>query len=206
MGLSGTKEYSLLKRGPNLGPNRIAVPVVSISTAQKRENGTEVVYPPCTWLPLFCVFEPFCRLKESITYVSSTPLLVRSPPPLPISHILDSLLKRLTPIRRIIPNEGTPNSVEKCIPSRVLLPSNPRRPDLDVLITTEANHGITISIDSMRMDRSDRGYGICGSSIHPPRTDESAGDGRPASASRGEADTPNVVLQLPLLRNETILV
>jgi hypothetical protein len=42
------------------------------------------VYPACTWLSLFDLFARFWLFGESATYASSTSLLVRSPPPLPI--------------------------------------------------------------------------------------------------------------------------
>src|SRR5258708_698899 len=41
------------------------------------------VYPPCTSLGRIRCFWRISRLIESVTYASSTPLLVRSPPPLP---------------------------------------------------------------------------------------------------------------------------
>jgi len=42
------------------------------------------VYPACTWLSLFDLFARFWLFGESATYASSTSLLVRSPPPLPV--------------------------------------------------------------------------------------------------------------------------
>jgi hypothetical protein len=42
------------------------------------------LYPPCTSVAPMGGFWRFCRLIESVTCGFSTPLLVRSPPPLPI--------------------------------------------------------------------------------------------------------------------------
>jgi hypothetical protein len=46
------------------------------------------VYPACTSLGRVRCFWRFSRLIESITYASSTSLLVRSPPPLPIISLI----------------------------------------------------------------------------------------------------------------------
>ncbi len=46
------------------------------STDGKGKNKTEV-YLACTSLPRFCVVQAFGRFKESITYISSAPPLVR---------------------------------------------------------------------------------------------------------------------------------
>ena len=65
----GQKEASLLvSRGGNL------------------QAPLSTVYLPCTPVQRIWCFSPFCLYTESITYASSTPLLVRSPPPLPNPH------------------------------------------------------------------------------------------------------------------------
>src|SRR5258708_27641326 len=40
----------------------------------------EAMYLRCTLIPQICAFDPFCQLKESITYAFSTTSLVRLPP------------------------------------------------------------------------------------------------------------------------------
>ena len=52
------------------------------------------MYPPCTSLGRIKCFWRFSRLIESVTYASSTPLLVRSPPPLPSIFLMDGHLTK----------------------------------------------------------------------------------------------------------------
>ena len=49
---------------------------------------TATVYPACTSLKRIPSFWRFSRLVESVTYVLSTSLLVRSPPPLPTIFLI----------------------------------------------------------------------------------------------------------------------
>src|SRR6266446_6893539 len=59
-----------------------------------RRLGFWRVYLACTSVGRFRCFWRFSRLIESVTYASSTPLLVRSPPPLPSIFLIDGHLTK----------------------------------------------------------------------------------------------------------------
>jgi hypothetical protein len=58
--------------------------LLSLCVRPRRECQTTIlpVYPACTSVQRFCGFSQFCCFVVSITCASSTPLIVRSPPPL----------------------------------------------------------------------------------------------------------------------------
>jgi hypothetical protein len=89
--LTNTKERRFVHEGPKVGSRSDQRRPGCGSTDRKCKKRTEAVYPPCTWLPQFCVLQPLYRVKESITYVFSAPLLVRSPPPLPKVFVFNLL-------------------------------------------------------------------------------------------------------------------
>jgi hypothetical protein len=101
-----------------------------------RRLGFWRVYLACTSVGRFRCFWRFSRLIESVTYASTTPLLVRSPPPLPISFISLRLFLDLTPIRRLTPIE---------LIHRVQF--NPRRTVFNCTALLVANH---VPVDSQR--------------------------------------------------------